>query len=135
MTQGALGFDYAVCEFSLDDIWLLPFDFGSFFFFSIFSFCLFFFSVTWILALSTLSSEEEGGEGESDQVEGYEATLVSSSCWLDCSGITGFWTIEVEKIQTGKPIVNPGSDKVAIWGGTTSPQDRKGLGFPSPENP
>ena len=80
MTQGDLGFDCAVCEFSLDDTWLLPFDFGSFFFFSFFSFCFFFFSVTLFLSFSALSSEEEGGEGESDEVEGWEATLVSSSC-------------------------------------------------------
>jgi len=41
-----------------------------------------------------------------------------------------FWTTEVKKSHTGKPIVNPGSDNVAIWGAPTSPQEEKGLGFP-----
>ena len=73
MTQGDLGLDGAVCGFSLDDAWLPPFAFGSFFFFS------FFFLVTWFWASPALSSEEEGGEGESDEVEGWGVTLVSSS--------------------------------------------------------
>ena len=37
---------------------------------------------------------------------------------------------EVEKSHTGKPIVSPGSDNVAIWGAPKSPQEEKGLGFP-----
>ena len=41
-----------------------------------------------------------------------------------------FITTEVEKSQTGKPIVNPGSDNVAMWGAPISPQEEKGLGFP-----
>ena len=59
--------------------------------------------------------------------------LVSSSCWLDCSGIMEFRTTEVEKSHIGKPIVNPGSDNVAIWGAPTSLQEEKGLGFPKGE--
>ena len=43
--------------------------------------------------------------------------------------------IEVEKSHMGKPIVNPGSDNVAIWGAPTSPQEEKGLGFPPRGNP
>ena len=118
MTHGDLGLDGAMCVFSLDDTWLPLFAFGSFFFFSFFSFPFFSFLVTWFLALSASSSEEEGGEGETDEVEGWGVTLASPSCWLDYSGITVFWTTEVEKSHTGKPIVNPGSDNVAIWGCT-----------------
>ena len=135
MTHGDLGLDSVVWGFSLDDTWLPPLAFGSFFFFSFFSFRFFFFSVTWSLALPDSSSEEEGGEGETDEVEGLGVTLVSSSCWLDYSGITVFWMTEVEKSQTGKPIVNPGSDNVVIWGAPTSPQEEKGLGFPPKGNP
>ena len=128
MTHGDLGLDGAVCGFSLDDAWFPLFAFGSFFF--SFFFFSFFFLITWFWALSTLSSEEEGEEGESNEVEGSGVTLVSSSYWFDYLGITVFWTIEVEKSHTSKPIVNPGSDNVAIWGAPTSPQEEKGLGFP-----
>ena len=42
---------------------------------------------------------------------------------------------KVEKSHTGKPIVSPESDKVAIWGGPTSPQEEKEVGFPPRGNP
>ena len=129
MTHGDLGLVGAMCGFSLDDAWLPPFSFGSFFFFYFFFFS-FFFSGTWLLALPAPSSEEEGGEEELEEVEGWWATLDSSNCWFHCSGIVVFWTTEVEKSHTGKPIVSPGSDNVAIWGAPTSPQEEKGLGFP-----
>jgi len=32
--------------------------------------------------------------------------------------------------HTGKPIFNPGSDNVAIWGAPKYSQEEKGLGFP-----
>ena len=76
MTHGDLGLDGAVCGFSLDDAWLPLFAIGSFFFFS---FPCFFFSVTWLLVLLYLPSEEEEGEGETNEVEGWGETLVSSS--------------------------------------------------------
>ena len=71
MTHGDLGLDGAVCGFSLDDAQLPLFAFGSFFFFSFFSFPFFPFLVTWFPALPASSSEEEGGEGEMDEVEGW----------------------------------------------------------------
>ena len=78
MTHGDLGLVSAMCGFSLDDTRLPPFAFGSFFFFSFFFFS-FFFSGTWFLALPTPSSEEEGGEEELEEVEGWWVTLDSSS--------------------------------------------------------
>ena len=128
MTHGDLGLVGAVCGFLLDDAWFPLFAFGSFFFFSFF-FVSFFFSGTWFLALPASSSEEEGGE-ELGEVEGSGVTRELSSCWFDCSGITVLWMTEVEKSHMGKPIVNPGSDNVAISGAPTSPQEEKGLGFP-----
>ena len=129
MTHGDLGQVGAVCGFSLDDAWLPLFVFAYFFLFSFFFFS-FFFSVTWFLALPASSSEEEGGEEDMDEVQGWGVILVSFSCWIDCSGITVFWMIEVEKSHMGKPIVNPGSDNVAIWGAPKYPQEEKGLGLP-----
>jgi len=79
MTHGDLGLVSAVCGFSLDDVWLPIFAFGSFFFFPFFFFS-FFFSLTWFLALPASSSDEEGGEGELYEVEGWGVTLVSFSC-------------------------------------------------------
>jgi len=69
MTHGDLHLDGAACGFSLDDAWLhllllLPF----------------FFSVTFFLALPASPSEEEVGEGEKNEVEGWGMTLVSYSC-------------------------------------------------------
>ena len=40
---------------------------------------------------------------------------------------------EVENSQTGRPIVIPGRDNVAIYGAPISPQEEKGLGFPPGE--
>ena len=70
MTHADLGLVGAVCGFSLDDAWLSLFASGSFFFFSFFFFS-FLFSGTWFLALPASSSEEEGGEEELDEVEGW----------------------------------------------------------------
>ena len=74
MTHGDLGLDGAMCGFSLDDARLPLFAFGSFFFFSFISFL-----VTLFSAFPASSSKEEGGEGETDEVEGWGVTLVSSS--------------------------------------------------------
>ena len=79
MTHGDLGLVSAVCGVSLDAIRLPPVAFGSFFFFSFFFFS--FFSLgTWFFVLPVPSSEEEGGEEELDEVEGWLATLVWSNC-------------------------------------------------------
>ena len=77
MTHGDLGLDGAVCGFSLDDVRLPLFAIGSFLFFSI---PFFFFLVTWFLVLLASPSEEEEGEGEKNEVEGWGVTLASSSC-------------------------------------------------------
>ena len=42
---------------------------------------------------------------------------------------------KVENNQTGKPMVNPGKDSVAIYGAPTFPKEGNGLGFPSRERP
>lgn len=77
MTHGDLGLDGAVCGFLVDDVRLLLFAIGSFFFFS---FPFLFFSVTWFLVLLSSPREEEEGEGETNEVEDLGVTLVSSSC-------------------------------------------------------
>ena len=77
MTHGDLGLDGAVCGFWLDDVRLPLFVVGSFFFFS---FPFFFFLVTWFLVLLSSPREEEEGEGEKNEVQGWGVTLVSPSC-------------------------------------------------------
>jgi len=104
MRHGDLGLDGVVFGYSLDDAWLPPFP-TSFFF----SFPFFFFSVTWFLVL-LVSPSEEGGEGETNEVEGGGAT-------------------------TGRLIVSPRRDNVAMCGAPTSPQEEKGLGFPPRGDP
>ena len=69
--------------------------------------------------------------GETNEEEGEGSTLVSNRCWFDCRGITVFWTTEVEKIHTGRPIVIPGRDNVATYGEPIFPQEENGLWFPS----
>ena len=70
MTHGDLGLASAVCGFLSDDTCLPPVAFGSFFFFSFFSLGTRFF------ILPVPSREEEGGEEELYEVEGWWATLV-----------------------------------------------------------
>ena len=67
MTHGDLGLDGAVCGFLPNNAWFPPFADGFFFFFS----------VTWLLASP---SEEEEGEGEMNEVEGWGVTLISFGC-------------------------------------------------------
>ena len=40
-----------------------------------------------------------------------------------------------ENNHTGKPMVNPGKDKVVIYGTPTFPKEGNGLGFPSGGTP
>lgn len=88
-----------------------------------------FFSSTWLLTLLFSPSEEEEGEGGTNEEEGEGSTSVSTGCWFDCWGITIFWMTEVDNSHTGRPIVSPGRDNVAIWGAPIFPQEVKGLGF------
>ena len=132
MTHGDLGLVGAVCGFSLEGTRLPSFAFGSFFFFSLFFFS--FFSLGgWLLP--ALPCEDEGSEEVSQEVEGWWVVLDCSDSWFDCSGLVAIWTTLVEKSHTGRPIVNPGSDNVAIWGAPTSPQEEKGLGLPPRGSP
>jgi len=44
-------------------------------------------------------------------------------------------TTEVENIHTGKPMVNPGKDNVAIYGAPAFPKEGNELGLPSGGKP
>ena len=79
MKHSDLGVVSVVCGFLSDDTCLPPVAFGSFFFFSFFFFS--FFSLgTWFFVLPVPSSEEEGGEEELEEVEGWWVTLDWSKC-------------------------------------------------------
>ena len=62
--------------FGLDDAWLPPYLAGFFFF----SFSFFLFSASWFLVSLVSPSEEEEGEGETNEVEGEGVTSVSYGC-------------------------------------------------------
>lgn len=101
-----------------------------FFFFIIF---FFFFLVSWLLDVK-LSPGEGGEEEEETGEEGVGSTLESSCRGLDeeggGTGVMTLETTEVENYHTGKPMVNPGKDNVAIYGAPTFPKCRNGPGFP-----
>ena len=92
-------------------------------FFVSFFFPFFFFLTTWLLALRLLPSEEEEMEEEILGEEG-EGSTKGWWCWdgelylgeaFGWGGTIGvFGSNEVENNHIGKPIVNPGNDKVAI---------------------
>ena len=71
--------------------------------------------------------------------EGERSTLESTGC---CSGggdggtkVITLGATEVENNHTGKPMVNPGKDKVSRYGVPTFPKEGKGVGFPSGGTP
>ena len=98
----------------------------------------FFFLVSWLLNVE-LSPGEVGDEDEETGEEGAGSTL-ESSCHDSNEGEGGtrvmkLGTTEVENNQTGKPMVNPGKDSVAIYGALAFPKGGNGPGFPSGGRP
>ena len=61
--------------------------------------------------------------------------MESSCCGSDegdgGTGVMTLGTTEVENNHTGKPMVNPGKDKVSIYRAPEFPKEGNGLGFPS----
>ena len=102
-----------------------------------FFFFIFFFLGSWLLNVKL--SPGEGGEEEETREEGVGSTLESSCRGSDKvdggMGVMILGNTEVENNHTGKPMVNPGKDNVAIYEAPTFPNGGSGLGFPSGGRP
>jgi len=86
-----------------------------------------------------LSPGKGGDESEETGEEGVGSTL-ESSCRDADEGEGGtrdmtLGTTKVENNQTGRPMVNPGKDSVAIYGEPVFPKGGNGPGFPSGGRP
>ena len=86
-----------------------------------------------------LSLGEGGEEEEETGEEGVGSTLESSCHGSDeengGTGVMTLGTTEVENNHTGKLMVNPGKDNVAIYGAPAFPTEGNGPGVPSGGRP
>ena len=85
-------------------------------------------------------SPGEGGEEEEEIGEEGVGSTLESSCRGSDEGDGGtrvmtLRTTDVENNQTGKLMVNPGKDSVAIYGAPTFPKEGNRPGFPSGGRP